>query len=134
MASHADLVLSGKIIKENGVEKKSPTDNNSYNTYVTMAVDKTIKGKTGQQSITISQMGCIDGDTAVIPDNSTFLRQGDEVLVFLKKSDNGTYSPMNGDEGVFYKNNSNNDEYVNQFDSNISINNTELETLTNLSK
>src|SRR5437764_5509991 len=30
MASHADLVLSGKIVKENGVEKKSATDYESY--------------------------------------------------------------------------------------------------------
>lgn len=126
MASHADLVLTGKIVKENGVEKKSATDYVSYNTKVTMNIDEILKGATDQKSIVISQIGGIDGDTAVVPDDSTFLRQGDELLVFLKKTDDGTYTPINGDDGIFNNSFSNNGEYVNQHDSNNLINKKEF--------
>ena len=97
----ADLVVRGTVTDTMG-NKAAKGNYSNYNTLVNIQIKDVIKGteNTGE-SILISQMGGTDGNIDVLSDHSTHLKQEQEVLLFLRKSKDGTFRPINEDDSIF---------------------------------
>ncbi|MGO4538764.1 matrixin family metalloprotease [Paenibacillus sp. 2TAB19] len=97
----ADLVVRGQVVKEKGSKYKKG-DYKNYKTDVNVGVLEVLKGEyESDQPITLSQMGGTDGDVTVFSDMSTYLKKGQEVILFLRKMADGTYIPINEDDGIY---------------------------------
>ncbi|WP_028544428.1 matrixin family metalloprotease [Paenibacillus taiwanensis] len=102
LAKAADLVVQGRVVAEAG----SKYEEGEYHTYVTQVkvkVKQVMKGdptKAGQQ-LRIAQMGGSDGRLNVFAEHTTYLQDDEEVVLFLRQSSDGTYKPLNEDDGVF---------------------------------
>ncbi|MCG7409601.1 matrixin family metalloprotease [Paenibacillus sp. ACRRX] len=102
LAKAADLVVQGRVVAEAG----SKYEEGEYHTYVTQAkvkVKQVMKGDRSQAGaqIRIAQMGGSDGRLNVYAEHTTYLQANQEVVLFLRKSNDGTYKPLNEDDGVF---------------------------------
>lgn len=110
----ADLVVKGKVVKEKG-SKFLKGVYTTYQTNVDVEVKEVLKGDTSpnnNKTIEVSQMGGNDGLTNVIPEHTTFLKNNQEITLFLKKTGTNTYIPINEDDSIFI-NDSNNNKYKN---------------------
>lgn len=97
----ADLVVRGKVSKEKGSKFKKG-DYAGYKTEVSVDVLEVLKGEhEAGQPITVAQMGGSDGSVTVFSDMSTHLKKGQEVVLFLLKSGDGSYIPINEDDGIY---------------------------------
>ncbi|WP_213516033.1 matrixin family metalloprotease [Paenibacillus montaniterrae] len=97
----ADLVVKGKVSKEIGstFAKGIYTD---YNTEIKLQIADVLKGeKAPGEQITVSQMGGFDGDVKVVAKHSTHLQEQQEAILFLRQSSDGTYRPINEDDGIY---------------------------------
>ncbi|HIW33103.1 MAG TPA: matrixin family metalloprotease [Candidatus Paenibacillus intestinavium] len=102
----ADLVIRGTVLETIGnyALKGNYSD---YNTRVNIRLSDVIKGaELVGETITISQMGGTDGKVDVLSDHSTHLKEKQEVVLFLRQSSDGTYRPINEDDGIFVLRNS----------------------------
>lgn len=98
----ADLVVRGKIVKES-VGTFARGNYVDYNTAASLHIDHVLKGETvaSDEHVVISQMGGFDGTVLVTAEHTTLLQQEQEVIVFLRKSDDGTYRPINENDGIY---------------------------------
>jgi hypothetical protein len=110
----ADLVVKGSVVEEIGTifEKGKYGE---YRTEVKLQISDVFKGDyAAGDRITIAQMGGYDGEVTVIGDHTTFLKEQQEVVLFLRQSNESVYRPINENDGVyvlvdgFYKNTGNN--------------------------
>ncbi|WP_168123162.1 hypothetical protein [Paenibacillus sp. HB172176] len=101
LAEAADLVVRGTVTSEAG-SKFTRGDYKSYATLSAVQATQVLKGglKDGEQ-IMVSQMGGTDGSVKVFVDETTHLQKDQEVVLFLRKRADNTYSPINGDDGVY---------------------------------
>lgn len=103
-AYDADLIVSG-VVKN----KLSPFIKNDGETEEAffqseIAIENVFKGDVSKgELITLRQIGG-ETETAIIyHENTTELREGTEVILYLKKIDNNVYIPINEDESIFIK-------------------------------
>jgi|GEM_PF-1966740 len=97
----ADLVVKGFVVKELGstfVKGKY----SEYTTEVMFQIDKVYKGdiEVGDEII-VSQMGGFDGNVQVISENTTYLSEYQEAVLFLRKHSDGKYRSINESEGIY---------------------------------
>lgn len=99
----ADLVVKGTISQKIGSKIKTISDYSTYRSESLLEVTEVLKGDTSTQgdSITVSQMGGSNGLLGVYSDHTTLLNKNQEVLLFLRKTSENTYVPINEDDGVF---------------------------------
>ncbi|MFD2332568.1 hypothetical protein ACFSR7_25195 [Cohnella sp. GCM10020058] len=102
LAHKADIVVSGVITDKNSELKRSDGPV-SLETISELNVTNVIKGEniTDGINLKIQQMGGLDGNVAVISDDTTIFKSGDNVLLFLRKNEDDTYSPINEDYSTF---------------------------------
>ncbi|MNI53577.1 hypothetical protein D3C73_1084220 [compost metagenome] len=97
----ADLVVRGQVEGEIG-SKFTKGDYYHYTTEVSVSVDEVIKGDhNAEEPVVVSQMGGTDGEVTVFSEDSTSLKQDQEVVLFLRKNPDNTYRPINEDDGIF---------------------------------
>lgn len=96
----ADLVVRAKVMDNLG----SHIDKNKIQPYTTqhiLEIQDVIKGDIKEEKIVLSQMGGSDGVTNVFGEHTTLLTVNDEIIVFLKESEDGSYRPINEDDGIY---------------------------------
>jgi len=97
----ADLVIRGTVTGTIG-NRAAKGNYSNYNTLVNIQVSDVIKGaEIAGEYITVSQMGGTDGKVAVYSDSSTHMNEKQEVLLFLRQSNDGTFRPINEDDSIF---------------------------------
>ncbi|MNN71873.1 hypothetical protein D3C81_1878530 [compost metagenome] len=65
-------------------------------------VTEVLKGDhSAEEPIVVSQMGGTDGEVKVFSEDSTHLKTHQEVILFLRKNADGTYRPINEDDGIY---------------------------------
>ncbi|MCE3202812.1 matrixin family metalloprotease [Paenibacillus sonchi] len=97
----ADLVIKGKVTENKG-SKFIKGDYLSYTTEVSVDTTEILKGDTlTEKSIVVSQMGGDDGDVTVFSEETTHLKKDQDVILFLRKNADGTFRPINEDDGIF---------------------------------
>ncbi|URN94627.1 MAG: matrixin family metalloprotease [Candidatus Pristimantibacillus lignocellulolyticus] len=97
----ADLVIRGTVTDTLGNQAAKGNYSN-YNTLVNIEVSEVIKGsEIVGDNITVSQMGGTDGKVDVYSDSSTHLEEKQEVLLFLRQSNDGTFRPINEDDSIY---------------------------------
>jgi len=111
LAEEADLVIAGIVEKNKGSFFKHKGELFSYTTNVNVKVKRVIKGTEDSKTIEVAQMGGNDGNILVIGDNTTLLTEKQEVVLFLKKRTDGTYAPINEDDGIYIS--TGNENYMN---------------------
>lgn len=104
LADAADLIIEGTV----GEHKNLEYTKDQFYTYTTISdvnVKDIIKGKELNEggNIEIRQMGGTDGETTVITHDSTILQEGQNVILFLRQLEDGTYSPINQDDSIYLK-------------------------------
>ncbi|WP_169445355.1 matrixin family metalloprotease [Paenibacillus terrigena] len=102
LAAAADLVVRGKVV-ESGQSFFRQGDATSYATLSQIDVLDIVKGDAAQvdSSITVTQMGGDFGNLKVQADGSTLLNQEQDVVLFLRDNGDGTYRPINQDDGIY---------------------------------
>lgn len=100
LAKAADLVVKGVISEELG-SKFSKGNYTKYTTQSIVKVSEVIKGDESVEQVTLAQMGGFDGLVEVISDHSTYLKENQEVVLFLRKSNDGTYRAINENDGIY---------------------------------
>ena len=98
----ADLVVRGTVASS-GQSFFRQADATSYATLSQIDVQDVVKGDGSQEgsSITITQMGGTFGNLKVYADGSTLLNPAQEVVLFLRDNGDGTYRPINQDDGIY---------------------------------
>ncbi|MNC13144.1 hypothetical protein D3C75_608780 [compost metagenome] len=97
----ADLVVRGEVAEERG-SKYRKGDYQHYTTEVNVEVTEVLKGDhSAEEPIVVSQMGGTDGEVKVFSEDSTHLKTHQEVILFLRKNADGTYRPINEDDGIY---------------------------------
>jgi hypothetical protein len=101
---NVDLIVKGTVVsqdetykKDAGIEGKSKRDFSFDVTPATVHVDKVLYGNIDTNSITYLQHGA-SSDEAV---SQKFLKKGEEVVLILVKTSDGTYWSYNFDDGVW---------------------------------
>lgn len=101
LAEAADLVVRGTVSSELGSQfvKGNYKD---YKTLVHINVAEVIKGDQQKaDNITLAQIGGTDGDVTVVSEHATHLKQKQEVVLFLRQSNDGTYRAINENDGIY---------------------------------
>lgn len=100
---NADVIVSGTITGENNEIQRSFNSPVSLETISDLQVDHVLKGSdiSSGASLKIKQMGGLDEGVAVVSEDTTFLKQGDTVILFLNRAEDGTYAPINEDYSIF---------------------------------
>ncbi|WP_213516031.1 hypothetical protein [Paenibacillus montaniterrae] len=97
----ADLVIKGTVVEEVG-STFTKGKYVEYTTEVNVQIADVLKGDlASNEIITVSQMGGFDGEVTVISESTTLLKEQQEVKLFLHKSSDGKYRPINEDDGVY---------------------------------
>lgn len=114
MAKDSDLIVEGEITKELGTKYPFKGDYLNYHMEANLKVNKILKGVNSAtiKNIVIGQLGGYDDQTQVISNNVTPLKNGDRVILFLKKGSDNIYYPINENDGIFAKVNLS-DTYIN---------------------
>jgi len=100
----ADLVIHGKAayrVNSSFVEG----DISTYHTNTQVTILDVIKEDSipVDNSIIVSQMGGTFGNLHVVSAVTTLLQDNQEVMLFLRRNSDGTYRPINEDDGVYMK-------------------------------
>lgn len=97
----ADLVVKGTVVEEIG-STFTKGKYAEYTTEVNVQIADVLKGdKDANEIIIVSQMGGFDGEVTVISESTTLLKQQQEVRLFLHKSGDGKYRPINENDGIY---------------------------------
>jgi hypothetical protein len=112
LAKDADIVIEGTI-ESSELKKNAPDDFLSYKTQHTINITDVLKGEHSlkHSSISFYQLGGIDTYANVTYDTGTLLNKGDNVILFLRKDDNGVYSLINENDSIFFANDLSKKEY-----------------------
>lgn len=99
----ADLVVKGTVSKEKGNTFKVKGEYQTYKKEVRLEVAEVLKGDISllNSSINVSQMGGSDGVVTVYGEHTTHLNKNQEVVLFLRKTEDNTYIPINEDDSIF---------------------------------
>ncbi|WP_314585781.1 hypothetical protein [Paenibacillus terrigena] len=100
----ADLVIRGKAtyrVNSSFVEN----DISTYHTNTQVTIIDVIKADSNpnNDTIIVSQMGGTFGNLHVVSAATTLLTEDQEVVLFLRRTSEGVYRPINEDDGVYVK-------------------------------
>ncbi len=100
LTSNADLIAAGKVVEK---ECMWGERGKWIYTYVTLAVDEYIKGE-GEEQVIVKHLGGEVGKRGLIVGNMPSFGKDEEVLIFLRKSeDRLTTSDVGGRTGTVYE-------------------------------
>ena len=93
----ADIILTGKVTQQTSSWNKDKT---RIYTKATIQVNEYIKGNNTGGTVTVNYPGGEIGEIGEMYSHMPRFKDNEEVLVFLKKSENNTdYKVLNGEEG-----------------------------------
>lgn len=92
----ADAIVTGRVLSQSS---QWNSDKTRIFTKVTVGVSEVIKGGTSQSTLTIITPGGEVGEVGELYTHMPRFDQNEEMLLFLKKADQNTYSVFQGDEG-----------------------------------
>ena len=100
----ADLVIRGKAtyrVNNSFVE----SDISTYHTNTQVTIIDVVKADSNpiNDTIIVSQMGGTFGNLHVVSAATTLLTEDQEVVLFLRRTSEGVYRPINEDDGVYVK-------------------------------
>ena len=88
LARQASVIVIGRITKITSAWDK---DHEKIFTKLTLSVDETLKGKLKKHRLTVTQLGGIVGDIESWIDGNPEFTDGEKVLLFLSRNDNGSF-------------------------------------------
>ena len=95
----ADMILTGKVAKQNSIWNKDKT---RIFTEVTVEVEEYLKGNNGTKSIVVITPGGEVGEVGELYTHMPKFNKNEDVLLFVKKDiENENYNVLNGKEGKF---------------------------------
>ena len=98
MAQQASVIVIGKIAKF-----KSSWDKNHQQIYtkITLTVDEVLKGELKKRRLTITQLGGVVDDVEAWIDGNPQFTEGERVLLFLDRQENGSLRVLHLYQGKF---------------------------------
>jgi hypothetical protein len=97
LSREADIILTGKVLKQNCIWNKNKT---KIFTNVTVEVEECLKGNLNDENILITHLGGEIGEIGEWYSHVPDFNNDEEVLLFLKKdSKNNMYAVLNGEDG-----------------------------------
>ena len=100
LEEEADIIVRGTVEKAKG-NKYNKGRPETYATQSTLNITEVIKGNIEEDRIKIYQMGGNDGTTKVVGEHTTLLNRHDEIVIFLKETEEGDFIPINEDDSIF---------------------------------
>lgn len=97
LSESADVILTGKVVKQNSQWNHDQT---RISTQSTIKVDEYLKGSNMDKSIIITTPGGEVGEVGELYSHMPSFSNDEEVLLFVKKDKQGeSYKVLNGEEG-----------------------------------
>lgn len=96
LTARSDAIFAGEVID---ITYRKEAEGNIY-TFITLAVDQTIKGKTEGEVVIRVFGGEIDGSRLVVEDAPQF-QSGERLVVFLNKEEDDKFRVVGGFQGKF---------------------------------
>ncbi|MEK3917205.1 matrixin family metalloprotease [Paenibacillus sp. FSL H7-0331] len=103
LAESADLVVKGTVSKNKGTNVKKIKDFDAVTTSTDIEIKSILKGdnELNKKNIVVKQLGGENESTLYFSEHTTPLQEKQEVILFLKKSDNNTYILINENDSLF---------------------------------
>ena len=98
MAQQASVIVIGKITKLKSAWDK---DQQQIFTKITLSVEEVLKGKLKKRRITVTQLGGVVDDVEAWIDGNAQFTEGEKVLLFLDRQENGTLRVLHLYQGKF---------------------------------
>lgn len=105
LANSADLIIKAVPKNQKEIKVKATNKLNEYSTVTSIEVKEVLKGDEdlSEKSIKLQQIGGEDETTLYYSPHTTYLRENEEAIIFLKKISENTYIPINEDDSIFIK-------------------------------
>lgn len=98
LVKEADHIVVGKVTS---MKSSWDADKTLIRTFVTISVDEYVKGPSSRRDCVVSYVGGVVGDIGLWQSDTPRFKQGEQVLVFLKRDEKNTFKVLGRYQGKF---------------------------------